>query len=84
MTLSFWALAIYSYAGLRLLDLITFVFPLTILSAYQEKGLSFDIIISIAFFAAGILSVAAFYRSILIEFPGPTPFLPYKTFLTLF
>lgn len=73
------AVTTISYAGLRLLDLVAFILPLTVLMSHASAGLIFNWKIKASIFLAGFLSMAAVYRSFLIESgQGDSPFLPYK------
>lgn len=74
-----WAVAKKSYAGLRLLDLLSFVIPITILLSYSRYSASFDWKIKSGFVVAGLLSTIAVYRGFLDGYgDGPSPFLPYE------
>ncbi len=79
MALAFFGLARYSRAGLRLLNVLAFVFPLAILSAYGQNRLPMDNAVRGGVFAGGLLSATAFYLRILFD-PGGglTPWLPYE------
>lgn len=69
----------FSYAGLRLLDLIAFIFPVTILMLHDDAKLFFNWKVKVSFFLAGLVSAAAVYRGFLNEAGiGESPFLPYK------
>lgn len=69
----------FSYAGLRILDLIAFIFPVTILILHDEAKLFFNWKLKVSFILAGLVSAAAVYRGFLIEAgEGDSPFLPYK------
>jgi len=72
-------LAQVTYAGLRLLDLIAYAFPLAILICYQQQGLDLSRSTRIGIFIAGLLAAGAVWRGFLNEAGvGPTPFLPYQ------
>lgn len=74
-----WVLARYSYAGLRILDLISFAFPVSILAAYSRERTSFDRSIMVSMLAAGVISAAGLWRGFsLAEGEGESPFLPYE------
>lgn len=76
--LAFWTLSSISYAGLRLLDLISFAFPLAILLAFTRCELNFDLPIKVVFILAGLLAAFASYRNFISEEGvGPSPFMPY-------
>lgn len=73
------AVTTISYAGLRLLDLVAFILPITILMSHTSAGLSFNWKVKFLIFLAGFVSAAAVYRGFLIEAgQGDSPFLPYK------
>jgi hypothetical protein len=78
LTLFFWGLAQFTYAGLRFLDLLSFVLPVAILATFSRLGLSFGKSVRVVLFFGGLVSAGAVYRGFLIETgQGPTPFLPY-------
>jgi hypothetical protein len=69
----------FSYAGLRVLDLLSFSIPISILATYSNCGLSFDKPMRFAIVMSGIASAAAVYRGFLLESGmGSSPFLPYE------
>lgn len=77
-TMAFWAVARASYAGLRLLDLISFVLPLAILATHSRLGLKFNWRLKSALLAAGFIAAVATYRGFLLSAGvGVAPFLPY-------
>jgi len=77
-TLCFWYLSRISYAGLRLLDLVSFAFPLAILCTYQRIGIKFDYAMKFGLGLAGLVAAAAVYRNFLLEAGlGKSPFIPY-------
>jgi hypothetical protein len=81
LAMAFWGLAYFTYAGLRFLDLLSFVLPVAMMGAYSRLGLSFDKPVRVALFFGGLVSAAAVYRGFLLESgQGPTPFLPYHFF----
>ncbi|MBE0472010.1 MAG: EpsG family protein [Methyloprofundus sp.] len=70
----------YSYAGLRILDLLAYAFPLAVLLAYSNNGMQFDRVFLFALFASGIVSIAATYYRFMSEYGvGLAPWLPYVT-----
>lgn len=74
-----WIIARYSYAGLRLLDLVSFVAPLSILASYSRIGRSFDASLKAMVLIAGLLSAGLVYRGFLeTRDEGLSPFLPYR------
>lgn len=80
-TTIFWAVARQSYAGLRFLDLLVFVYPLSFIVAISKQRLKFSYFEKACFVVAGLLSIIAQYRGfIAFEGIGATPFLPYVTY----
>lgn len=76
---AFWIISMFSYAGLRFLDLLSFSFPLCVLSAYSNRGLELGKLMKLSFFIAGLIAVVMSYRNFLYEEGiGPSPFLPYR------
>lgn len=74
---------VHSFAGLRLLDLISFALPVAILCSYKLNLLQFDKNIKTFFVIAGILGSLAVYRNIILEpSDSESPFFPYRTFLS--
>tara|TARA_R110002074_G_scaffold145034_1_gene293362 strand:- start:220482 stop:221519 length:1038 start_codon:yes stop_codon:yes gene_type:complete len=77
--------ASYSYAGLRILDLISFALAIIILMAHFEVKQLLNWKIKLSFILAGFTSAAFLYRGFLIEAgQGKSPFLPYKMIGELF
>jgi hypothetical protein len=83
-TLLFQGLAFFSYAGLRLLELMSFVAPLMAISEFDRArrppGRTFWLILGIG----GLLGAGFVYRNFLTDYDGQltgtlTPFLPYRT-----
>ena len=73
-----WVLAQYSYAGLRVLDLLSFALPISILASYSRESLAFDRSMMVGVLAAGVISAAGLWRGFsLAEGEGDSPFLPY-------
>ena len=73
-----WMAARQSYAGLRALDLIVFVVPLSFIVASGIEGLRLNDKAKLLLIIAGIASVGAQFRGfVLNEGSGATPFLPY-------
>lgn len=80
--LAFWALSMFSYAGLRFLDLLSFSFPLCVLITYNNRGLELGKLVKISLFVAGLIAAVMSYRNFLYEEgTGPSPFLPYHLFV---
>ncbi|WP_323147149.1 EpsG family protein [Pseudomonas marginalis] len=76
--LVFWIVSIFSYAGLRFLDLLSFSFPLCVLTAYSNRGLELGKLVKLSFVIAGLIAAVMSYRNFLYEEgTGPSPFLPY-------
>ncbi|GLV47212.1 hypothetical protein TJA_03860 [Thermus sp. LT1-2-5] len=80
----FQVLAMVSYAGLRFLELMTFVAPLVLLREYERWKLAPDRVFIRALIVAGVLGAVAVYRNFLVDYDGQltgtlTPFLPYRT-----
>lgn len=74
----FYAICFYSYAGLRLLDLLLLAVPISILGFYERYNILFDRYIKIGLFFSGLLALVAQYRGWLIDYGiGETSFLPY-------
>jgi hypothetical protein len=74
-----WLITQFSYAGLRLIDLVAFVAPLSVLATYARLGLEFDLRLRCAIVLAGAISAAGVYRGFLLgRGEGITPFLPYE------
>lgn len=76
--LIFWIISMFSYAGLRFLDLLSFSFPLCVLTVYSNRGLELGKLMKLSFFIAGLIAAVMSYRNFLYEEgSGPSPFLPY-------
>lgn len=76
--LVFWLISMFSYAGLRFLDLLSFSFPLCVLTAFSNRGLELGKLAKLSFFIAGLIAAGMSYRNFLYEEGiGPSPFLPY-------
>lgn len=74
-----WAAARYTYAGIRVLDLVTFAAPLSVLASFSRLGLEFDRYIKVALVICGLMSAIATFRGFLLEAGvGDSPFLPYQ------
>lgn len=83
-TLLFQGFAFFSYAGLRLLEWMTFVAPLMAIGEFDRArrppGRTFWLILGIG----GLLGAGFVYRNFLTDYDGQltgtlTPFLPYRT-----
>lgn len=78
-------IAMFSYAGLRLLDLVAFVLPVVIVFAHSRSGVDFNWEVKSAFLLSGLASAGAVYRGFLgEEGVGESPFLPYELMGGLF
>ncbi|MGA9703018.1 EpsG family protein [Pseudomonas sp.] len=76
--LVFWGMSTFSYAGLRFLDLLSFAFPLCVLTVFNKRGLELGKLVKLSFVVAGLIAVIMSYRNFLHEEGlGPSPFLPY-------
>ena len=74
-----WFLARLSYAGLRILDMLTFVVPVSVLFIYQKNYLPFDRCVKIGVYIAGALfSINVYMGYIGDQGNGDSPFLPYS------
>jgi hypothetical protein len=79
------AVSTFSYAGLRLLDLIAFALPVSILMIHSEARRRFNWKIKLSFLLAGFVSAVFVYRGFLLEAgQGNSPFLPYEVFNSFF
>jgi hypothetical protein len=74
----FWIISQYSYAGLRLLDLVAFALPYALLRATARGDAVLTSRAKLVFVLAGFVGAAFFFRNMLLE-PGtsPSPFIPY-------
>jgi hypothetical protein len=84
LILFFQALTLVSYAGIRLLDLATFTYPLVLLRMYNQSKTPPDRMFLVALCIAGLIGALGNYRNFLLDVDGqltgtPTPFMPYKT-----
>jgi hypothetical protein len=69
-----------SYAGLRSLDLLLFVLPLTCILVYQVFNVVVDRSVQLAVLCAGVLGAAAVGRNFMQDAEqGPAPFVPYES-----
>lgn len=78
------AAAWFSYAGLRLLDLVAFVAPLLVLRQYDHHLMKPDRLFRKALFLAGLAGAFVSFRNFVADYGGrltgtSTPFLPYRT-----
>jgi len=73
-----------SYAGLRLLDILTFVIPLMVIREYDRRRKMPGTVFWLGLFLSGFLGMLFAYRNFASDYNGqlsgsPTPFLPYRT-----
>jgi hypothetical protein len=71
----------YSFAGIRLYNLLSLVAPLSILASYSRLDLNFEKSLKVVFIASSLLGAAASYRGYLDTAGLSTSFLPYSTWL---
>lgn len=76
--------AIFSYAGLRFLNLIAFLAPLVYLREFDRVGESPPASFWLGLTVAGVLGALFAYRGFVVDYDGQltgtlTPFLPYRT-----
>lgn len=75
----FWIFSRITYAGLRVIDMMTFSTPFLILYVYRKKNLSFDFPIKLGIYLAGIILSVNIYMGYLSSIgEGDSPFLPYE------
>lgn len=74
----FWVMTQYSYAGLRLLDIMAFAVPYSLLRAIARGDAVMTSRAKIVFVLAGFVGAVFFFRNMLLE-PGTSmsPFIPY-------
>lgn len=81
LTIGFFVLAHFSYAGLRLLSLMSFALPYALVLQYTKASREIPLKISAVFFVAGLVGAALFYRNMFDAPHGVAgAFMPY-TFL---
>lgn len=74
----FWGISQYSYAGLRLLDLIAFALPYSLLRATARGDAVLTSRAKLVFVLAGFVGAAFFFRNMLLEpAASQSPFIPY-------
>lgn len=83
-TLAFQGLALFSYAGLRLLEWMSFVAPLIAINEFDRAKKQPNRLFWLILGVGGLIGAGFVYRNFLIDYGGqltgtPTPFLPYKT-----
>lgn len=86
----FQMIAFYSYAGLRLLELLAFVLPMLIIRQIDIANiyLKRNSIFIISLYLAGFLGVIFVFRNFIVDYNGSLtgtlhPMLPYRTILNL-
>jgi hypothetical protein len=68
-----------SFAGLRLLDLLTFSMPVAVGLVYRQRSIRLDLCFKSATLVAGIVGAFAVGRNFLSEAgEGPSPFIPFQ------
>ncbi|MDY0309057.1 MAG: EpsG family protein [Castellaniella sp.] len=75
----FFGVVQFSYAGLRLLELVVFIAPLATVYAHEIEGKLMNASARIWLFAFGLVSMVFVFRRFLVESPDSlAPFLPYR------
>lgn len=75
---TFWVITQYSYAGLRLLDLLAFALPFTLVRAIARGDAELTAHAKLVFALAGLVGAAFFLRNMLVEpTTSVSPFIPY-------
>ncbi|MGE4450416.1 EpsG family protein [Castellaniella sp.] len=78
LTAAFMGLVQFSYAGLRLLDLVVFVLPPTMVAAHELENKPMNLQARLGLLAFGLVSTVFVFRRFLVESPDSlAPFLPY-------
>lgn len=80
-----WIISRYTYAGLRLLDLVEFSIPFSIMVYYEKRSLIFGRTFVLSLFCAGLVGAVFVFRDIIVAnsllkntiYVG-SPFIPYK------
>jgi hypothetical protein len=78
----FWGVTRFSYAGLRLLELLSYALPFALMLVYAKHRTALDRRAQWALVLAGAVGMLGMYRNMLLErtlFDPVSPFLPYKT-----
>lgn len=76
-----WVLTQFSYAGLRVLDLLSFSVPIAILASYSRLQLAFDKSIKVALAIGGLSSALGIWRGFMLDYgQGSYPFMPYNLY----
>jgi len=84
VTLMFQALVLVSYAGTRMVDLMTLLAPLLLIRQFDLVGRSPSKLFLWSLGFAGLIGAGFVYRNFATDFDGqvsgtPSPFLPYRT-----
>jgi hypothetical protein len=84
VTLMFQALVLVSYAGIRMVDLMTLLAPLLLIRQFDLVGRSPSKLFLWSLGFAGLIGAGFVYRNFATDFDGqvsgtPSPFLPYRT-----
>lgn len=67
-----------SYAGLRLIDMLTFTVPFVIYFFYKKNNICFDFYMKCGFYISGLIISFNIYMAYLSDYGnGESPFLPY-------
>ncbi len=78
LCVTFWAITRYSYAGLRLLDLLAFALPYSLLRAIARGDAMLTSRAKGVFVVAGFVGATFFLRNMLVEpTTSVSPFIPY-------
>lgn len=76
---SAWLFSRVSYAGLRVIDMLTFVVPMIIIFYYRKNDIFLDKYAKFGFFISGLIFSFNTYFGYINEFGvGDSPFLPYN------
>lgn len=78
LTAAFMGLVQFSYAGLRLLDLVVFVLPPAMVAAHELENKPMNLPARLGLLAFGLASTVFVFRRFIVESPDSlAPFLPY-------
>jgi hypothetical protein len=78
---SFFLVSRYSYAGLRLLEILTLVYSFVIVYEIDKNNLSISSISKVFYLVGGLFGVIVIYKGYLYNYATSSSFLPYSTFL---
>ncbi|WP_082877367.1 EpsG family protein [Comamonas thiooxydans] len=74
-----WLFSRFSYAGLRVIDMLTFVVPMVVLFYYRKNDILLDKYAKFGFYISGVIFSFNTYFGYINEFGiGDSPFLPYN------